>query len=88
MKHSLQYAALNFTHLVKNFNFAIFEKKYEDFRNDSFLSVGEGPFTHTIMQILTFGHDTWTGSSPDPVVWFKDFLSKLKVSYLFLRELL
>ena len=30
---------------------------------------------YTIMQILTLGHDTRTGASPDPVAWFKDFLS-------------
>ena len=43
---------------MKILNFAIFEKKYKDFRNNSFLKVGEGPFKYTIMQILTLGHDT------------------------------
>ena len=43
---------------------------------------------YMIMQILALGHDTWTGASPDPVAWFKEFLSKLIVSYLFLQELL
>ena len=42
----------------ENFEFYHFWKKYKDFRNNSFLKVGEGPFKYTIMQILTLGHDT------------------------------
>ena len=55
---------------MKILNFTILEKKYKDFRNNSFLKVGEGPFKYTIMQMLTLGHDTWTGARPDPVAWF------------------